>query len=569
MKKQSLPIGVSDFKKLRTKNFYYIDKTDFIREIIETAAEVILLPRPRRFGKTLNLDMLKVFFEKIGKDNKKLFQGLSIEKQNCFDTHQGKYPVIFMTLKDLKHTNWKECFQNLKTIVYDEYARHRYLLDGDMLFPEEKTRFQKILNGRSGMADCANSLKYLSKFLHRYHNSPVIILIDEYDTPIHAGYNNGYYEKIVGFIRNFLSGGLKDNSHLFKGVLTGILRVAKESIFSGLNNLAVYTIMLEEFSDHFGFTDDEVCKLLSDYEISKHYDEVAKWYDGYRFGDKTIYNPWSLINYVNSKSKRPLPYWINTGDTSMIDHLATRGGKEIREEIGMMIEGRSVQLPVYETIVLRDLDLRDDLLWSLLLFTGYLRPVRQMDDEIWELCIPNREILMMYRDLIKRWFATKVERNQLLEMIRGLETGNVKLFERLLQKVVIQIMSYHDFGGEPEKVYHALVLGMLVWLDGKYDIRSNRESGYGRYDIMLKPKGDNKNRTGIVIEFKIVEKADNNAHKQVLKDALKQIKDRKYATELRASGITDILEIAVAFKGKKLWVDHRRLQTTERYCMGG
>ncbi|MDM8516685.1 AAA family ATPase [Desulfobacterales bacterium HSG16] len=554
-----MPIGVSDFKKLREQKFFYIDKTDFIREIVEASAEVILLPRPRRFGKTLNLDMLKVFFEKTEENTAALVKGLSIEKEDCFKTHEGKFPVIFITFKDIKESSWESCFRRLKLLIQAEFERHEYLLDGDVLQKRERAFIQSILEDTAKPPDYSDSLLVLSKCLHKYHDQAVIVLIDEYDTPVHAGYNNGYYDEVVGFIRNFLSGGLKDNSHLYKGVLTGILRVAKESIFSGLNNLAVYTLMVEEFSDHFGFTDDEVRRLLSDYEALQYYDEVAKWYNGYRFGDKTIYNPWSLINYVNSKSKKPLPYWINTGDTSMIDSLATRGGKEIREEIGMMLEGKSVELPVYETIVLRDLDLRDDLLWSFLLFTGYLRPVKHVDEEIWELCIPNREVRMMYRDMIKRWFATKIERNQLLEMIRGLETGDVKLFERMLQKVVIRIMSYHDFGGESEKVYHALVLGMLVWLDGKYDIRSNRESGYGRYDIMLKPKDGNKNRIGIVIEFKLVESADSDAYKQVLKDALKQIKDRKYATELRAVGITDILEIAVAFKGKKLWVDHQRL----------
>ena len=555
MKKKRLPIGVSDFRKLRENNYYYVDKSHFIREIIEASAEIILLPRPRRFGKTLNLNMLKVFFEKDQNDEAALFKGLLIKESPYFDEYHEKYPVIFLTLKDVKHADWSQCRKSLKAIIYKEYSRHRYLLDGELLFPEEKALFEKILQGTADITDYENSLLFLSEILHRYHGRPVVILMDEYDTPLHTGYTQRYYEEIIGFMRNFLSGGLKDNPHLFKGVLTGILRVAKESIFSGLNNLGVYTILDEEFSDCFGFTEDDTRRLLCDHDTPDRFELVSRWYDGYLFGGKTIYNPWSLVNYVNSRGGTPKPFWINTADSSIIDRLATSGGKEIREEIGRLLEGKSIERPVYETIVMRDLDIRDDLLWSFLLFSGYLKAIKQINDEVWELEIPNMEVRFLYRNLVRAWFAVKIEPNQLEEMLMGLETGDVKLFEIMLRKVVTRIMSCHDFGNEPEKVYHALVLGMLVWLSGKYDIRSNRESGYGRYDIMLKPK--HPGRTGIIIEFKLVEKQTENAHEQVLENALKQIKDRGYAVELQASGIRDILEIAVAFKGKKLWVKHR------------
>ena len=555
-KNRPMPIGISDFRELREKNYYFVDKSLFIRDLLEDGSKVILLPRPRRFGKTLNLDMLKVFFEKDRENTKQLFHGLSIEKEKCFALHQGKYPVISMTFKDVKHREWSVCLENVKTIVIREYIRHRYLLNGEILFPEEKAYFQNILNGTAHVADYEMSLKFLSELLHRHHGQVPVILIDEYDTPLHAGYLNGYYEQIIGFMRNFLSGGLKDNPHLFKGVLTGILRVAKESVFSGLNNLSVYTVLRPEFSEFFGFTDAEVRQILSDYDIADHYDEVAEWYDGYLFGGLTVCNPWSIISYVNSRDRKPLPYWINTGDTSLMDRLATKGGRELREEIGRLLEGETVERPIYESIVMRDLDLRDDLLWSFLLFSGYLKPVRQVDDEKWELAIPNREVFLSYREMVTRWFAVKVEHNQLEDMLRGVETGDAVLFERLLRKVVMQIMSCHDFSGAPEKVYHALVLGMLVWMSGKYDIRSNRESGYGRFDIMLKPKDAKK--IGIVIEFKIVDGTGEEDYKEVLEDALKQIQDRKYATELAAAGIAQILEIAVAFRGKELWVKHRK-----------
>ncbi|MEZ4527392.1 MAG: AAA family ATPase [Desulfobacterales bacterium] len=550
-----MPIGISDFRKLITGGYYFVDKSDFVREIIETGAEVILLPRPRRFGKTLNLDMLRVFFEKDRPDTKPLFQGLSIEKEECFALHQGKYPVISLTFKDVKEDSWEKCFHRMKTLIQTEFERHEYLLDENRLKTLERAFLESVLKNTAKAPDYSDALLFLSRCLHRHHGQPPVILIDEYDTPLHAGYNKGYYEEVVGFMRNFLSAGLKDNPHLFKGVLTGILRVAKESIFSGLNNPGVYTILSGKFSESFGFTETEVRQMLGDCGMESLYDRVSFWYDGYVFGKTVMYNPWSVICFLDSRGEEK-PYWINTGDTSLIDRLVTGGGKGIREEIGRLLEGESVERPIYESIVMRDLDLRDDLLWSFLLFSGYLKPVRQTDDQTWELGIPNREVFLSYREMVQRWFAVKVEHNRLEDMIRGLETGDAVLFERVLRMVVMQIMSFHDLDRRAEKVYHALVLGMLVWMSGKYEIRSNRESGYGRFDIMLRPKDTKK--TGIVIEFKIVDGTGEEDYKEVLEDAMKQISDRKYAAELTAAGVTDILEIAVAFRGKELWVKHRR-----------
>ncbi|MEZ4529171.1 MAG: AAA family ATPase [Desulfobacterales bacterium] len=557
MKKQPLPVGISDFTKLISGGYYFVDKSDFIREVIETGTEVILFPRPRRFGKTLNLDMLRVFFEKDRPDTKTLFQGLSIEKEECFGQHQGKYPVISLTFKDIKELSWERCYAKISHMIrrlYNDYAS--FLSEYD-LSEMDRELIRRMPEGKASQAEYEDGLRHLSQMLHICTGQPVVLLIDEYDTPLHAGYNKGYYEEIIGFMRNFLSGGLKDNPHLFKGVLTGILRVAKESIFSGLNNLTVYSVLTGEFSEFFGFTDAEVRRMLSDYDIADHHDEVKKWYDGYLFGGLTVYNPWSLISYVNSRDRKALPYWINTGDTSLMDRLATKGGQEIREEIGRLLEDRTVERPVYETIVMRDLDIRDDLLWSFLLFSGYLKPAGEpVYRNIYPLAIPNEEVKLAYEELVIRWFSEKIESNCLLDMIRGLETGDAVLFERLLRRVVMQIMSFHDLAGKSEKVYHALVLGMLVWMSGKYDIRSNRESGYGRFDIMLKPKDTKK--TGIVIEFKVVDGTGAEDYKEVLEDAMKQIQDRQYAAELAASGIKDILEIAVAFRGKELWVKHRK-----------
>ncbi len=548
-KKRPLPVGASDFKKLREGGYYYVDKSLFIREITEASAEVLLIPRPRRFGKTLNLSMLRYFYEKTDEDLTKLFQGLAVRNEDVFRECQGKYPVIWMTFKEVKSREWSGCLRNLQNVIYREYARHRHLLDSSVLFPEEKAYFRNILNGKSDQTDYEISLENLSAFLRRFHDRRVIILIDEYDTPINAGYVSGYYEEAVSFMRNLLSGGLKDNENLFKGVVTGVLRVAKESIFSGLNNLSVYTVLNPRFSDSFGFTGAEVRRLLEDYGMSDLYDEISYWYDGYKFGKTVLYNPWSVISCLDNQGD-PQPYWTNTADSAIIDNLATRGGRELREELGCLLEGGAVVRPVYDNIAMKDLEKRDDLLWSLMLFSGYLKAVEKTDHETWKLEIPNNEVYLIYRSLVRNWFAEKTEHNRLEEMLGALENGDVRLFELLLREVVLQVMSYHDLSGSPEKVYHALVLGMLVWLSGKYDIRSNRESGYGRYDLMLKPKY--QGRQGIVIEFKKV--YEGETPEDVLEEALKQIEEKKYVTELEAAGVRDILKLAIAFRGKELWV---------------
>ncbi|MDM8537224.1 AAA family ATPase [Desulfobacterales bacterium HSG17] len=546
-------MGLSDFKNLIKEDNYYIDKTMFIKDVIESSSEILLFPRPRRFGKTLNLSMLRYFFEKTDKDTSGLFKGLEIGKEKIFKTCQGKYPVIFMTFKDVKHLNWEYCLNSLKSVIYCEFARHRYLMDSDILFSEEKKYFKQVIERSLPDADYQDALKYLSMYLQRFYNMPVVILIDEYDTPIHAGYTGGYYEQIISFMRNFLSGGLKDNPYLLKGVLTGILRVAKESVFSGLNNLGVYTLLDKDFNIFYGFTEVEVKNLLKDYDMSDRYEDAASWYNGYVFGGEIIYNPWSILQFIHRKPKIPSPYWVNTADTSMIDHIATKGDRELKEEIGQILEGQTIKKQIYDSIVMKDLEVRTNLLWSFLLFSGYLKVVGEKGRKnTYHLAIPNKEIRYIYEEMIERWFDKKVRSEFLEDMTGALEKGDIKLFEIMLRKVVLQIMSYHDFSGEPEKVYHALVLGMLVWMSWTYDIRSNRESGYGRYDIMLKPKDLTKH--GIIIEFKIVD--DEETPKQTLERAMEQIEKRKYAAELEAAGVKDIIKIAIAFKGKELWVEH-------------
>ncbi len=552
IKQQRLPLGVSDFRKLRERNDYYMDKSDFIDEIIDSSAEVILLPRPRRFGKTLNMSMLQCFFEKCDEDRTWLFDGLKIRDRDCFKTHQGRYPVISFTFKDLKELSYESFSRKMKDLVQLEFERHDRILQSDKITRIEKRFFESVLNDTAHPEKYSNALFYLSRCLNRFYDKKTIILIDEYDTPLNAGYLYGYYQEVVNFIRNFLSAGLKDNPNVFKGVITGILRIAKESIFSGFNNPGVYTLLDRKFSEYFGFSEDDVKDLLSAYDMLDRYDEVSHWYNGYKFGDLVIYNPWSVIGYLDNHGQAK-PYWINTADTTMIERLVTREGRELKMELDKLLEGKTIEKPIYESIVMRDLDKLSDLLWSFLLFSGYLKPVRKTDDDdSWELTVPNHEVMYIYRTLVKKWFTGKVEHNLLMEMIQALEASDMNLFERLLRKIVTEIMSFHDLAGEPEKVYHAMVLGMLTWMSGKYDIRSNRESGYGRFDIMMKPK-DIKAQ-GIIIEFKKIETKSEDAYKEVLEDALGQIEKRGYASELEAVGITDILKIAVAFRGKELWL---------------
>ncbi|QTA83100.1 AAA ATPase-like domain-containing protein [Desulfonema limicola] len=551
MKTKRLPVGTSDFREIRKENTYYIDKTTFIKNIINDSAKILLFPRPRRFGKTLNLSTLRYFFEKNDENTAPLFDNLAIRNTQEFDLHQGKYPVIYLTFKDMKALNWENLEQKIMGLLWEEFLEKDYLLSSNELSSPEKFFFESILEKKASLAECENTLLFLSRCLSRFHKQPAVILIDEYDTPIHAGYTKGYYEEIISFMRGFLSAGLKDNTYLYKGVLTGILRVAKESVFSGLNNLGVFTLLDQEYNTYFGFTDKEVRTLLNDYEIAEFYDKVSYWYNGYNFGGEIIYNPWSVLNFTAGKSREPRPFWVNTASTDIIDKLATRGGREVLEEIGILLENGLIEKPVYESIVMKDLDIRDDLLWSFLLFSGYLKYTGdKIQRKNYELKIPNEEVKIIYEEMVVRWFAEKVESNKVEDMLKALETGDITLFEIMLKKVVLQVMSYHDLSGEPEKVYHALVLGMLVWLSGKYEIRSNRESGYGRYDIMLKPLDIKKH--GIIIEFKQVNEKENP--EKILESALKQIEEKAYAVELKASGIKDILKIAVVFRGKELWV---------------
>jgi hypothetical protein len=594
MKMKKLPIGVSDFKDMITGNYYYVDKTLFIKEIIDSGDKILLIPRPRRFGKTLNLSMLGYFYDccpaawdpdsnsqppapapvsaketqtPASPDTyKHLFDSLAISGAGPeYLDKMGRYPVIFLTFKNIKDMDWESCLDNIKKLIQKEYARHYYLLESQKLMPHERDYFQKIIDLTGNKGDYANSLENLLIFLTRFYNKRAVILIDEYDAPVHAGFTYGYYDDIINFMRNFLGGGLKDvDRYLEKGVVTGIMRIAKESIFSGFNNPGVYTLLSEDFSDYFGFTEEEVKTMLEDFQVSDMVDRVQLWYNGYRFGSRVIYNPWSILNFLRSKEKELIPYWLNTSDNQIVETLLTSSGKELKEELEQLIRGDSIEKPIDESIILKNITHREDLLWSFLLMGGYLKQTAKRRHAasgkfFYMLSIPNEEVKTTYTAIIDNYFAAKINKKKLEIMLKALIDGDILLFEKMLKMIVLAVFSYHDFGGELEKVYHALVAGLLIWITDTHEIKSNRESGYGRYDIMIIPRdpragGTVKGQTGYVIEFKSVDKDGNETVETALKSALAQIEAKKYETELLERGIKHIKKLAIAFSGKEVFV---------------
>ena len=576
MKMKKLPIGISDFKYMIRDEYYYVDKTLFIKDVLDKGDRILLIPRPRRFGKTLNISMLKYFYDccpeegavETGPDNsyKELFPSLAISKAvKTYLDKMGKYPVIFLTFKNIKEMEWETTYRKIKKLIQDEYLRHKYLVNSPKLEPQEQDYFKKIINLEGEREDYEISLEKLLIFLSRYYGARGVILIDEYDAPVHEGYHRGYYEEVINFMRNFLGGGLKDtDQYLEKSVITGIMRIARESIFSDLNNPGVYTLLSEEFDDKFGFTEQEVEALLKDYRLMDMYDQVRKWYNGYRFGKKTIYNPWSIINFLGSKGNELEPYWLNTSDNKIVESLLSKGGKELKQELEHLIRGETIEKSIEKSIALKDISSDEDSLWSFLLMGGYLKPTGMrredaMEKTYYSLSIPNKEVRHIYMRIIRRYFAAKIENEKLEIMLKALISGDIKLFEKMLRKVVLAVFSYHDFSEEPEKVYHALVAGLLVWIANTHEIKSNRESGYGRYDIMIIPRdplaeGTDKGQTGYVIEFKAVDKEDNETVETAAAAALAQIEEKKYETELMDRGIKNIKKLAVVFNGKDVYV---------------
>ena len=549
--KKSLPIGISEYRKAVSK-YYYIDKTLLIKELIDEGAAVSLFTRPRRFGKTLNMDMLREFFEISDEDTAAYFRDKQIWSQGEeYQKEQGKYPVVFVSFKDIKCSNWEETYALLYKIIRSEFLRHSELRLSEKLDEYDKEYIERILGHSAEKNDLTLSFRELSRMLHIHHGVPPVIIIDEYDIPIQQGHMKGFYDDVVSFIRNLFSGGLKDNRHLSYGILTGILRVAKESIFSGLNNLKINSILDEKYSQYFGFTASEVRAMAAYYGVPDKYDEICQWYDGYRFGDTDIFNPWSVINYFNNNCK-PKAFWQFTGSNDIIGEVLANADEDIYERLNMLMQGKSFLTYVDTGVIYPQIQNNPSTIYSFLLVAGYLKSLRSDSefgsDYMCEVAIPNKEISFVYSKEILSKLDKIIPSSTAIAIQEAIYAGNPAALQKQLHKLLLQSASYHDT--THENFYHGLVLGLCAMFDNRYDVTSNRESGEGRYDIQLFPL--RKNLPGILIELKAAKGCSDTALDELAQNALQQINDRKYDTEMLKHGVDGIIKYGVAFCGKKV-----------------
>ena len=536
---KKIPIGVDDFKKLIENNAYYIDKTKFIADILDDAAEVKLFTRPRRFGKTLNMSTLKYFFDiQNANKNRKLFNGLDIEKSEYF-SEQGKYPVIFISMKGIKATTWEETKKDIALLVLDLFSNFRYLLDD--LNDFDLPRFKKYLLSDIDISELKNSLTFLTKILYQKYEKEVILLIDEYDNPLITAHKYDFYDEALSFFKVFYGEALKTNPYLKMGVMTGIIRVIKAGIFSDLNNLKVYSILNEQYSDFFGFTQSEVEKALKDFNIEYELPDVRSWYDGYKFGNSDVYNPWSILNFLTDK--KLIPYWIDTSDNYLINKTLKNASSDTMEALQKLFSGESVEENINGNSDLSIL-FDEEEIWELFLFSGYLTIDEKIGEDyenVYALRLPNREVKEFFKQkFIDMNFGESLFRNTM----EALKKNNIDNFEKYLQNIILKSASYYD--GKNEDFYHGLILGMTLYLDRDYYVNSNRESGLGRYDVIIEPK--NKNNRGYILEFKVVK--DEKDLEKSSKEAIEQIIDKKYDTSLKEREVKDITLIGIAFFGK-------------------
>lgn len=552
---KSLPIGISDYVRAQSE-YYYVDKTLLIKEFLDRRPLVSLFTRPRRFGKTLNMDMLRVFFEISDEDTSRYFADKAI--WNCgqeYRAYQGKYPVIFLTFKDVKFDTWEATIDKIRGLLQEEYGRHQELIDSDKLSQYEKIYFTKILNSSANEVELTSALERLSKMLAVHYGKAPIIIIDEYDTPIQEGYSKDFYDEIIGFMRNFFSGAFKDNKNLSYGFLTGILRIAQESIFSGLNNLSVNTVMDEEYDSFFGFTSDEVKKMLEYYGMSKKESELKHWYDGYLFGSEEIYNPWSVINYI-SRGGIPQAYWVNTGKNEILEDLLKVATDDITERLYALLHGERIIARIDQNVVYSSLTEEPANIYSLLLVAGYLKaPKKELQADgsyLCEVSIPNREIAAVYKSEILSHFLQVgvITRNTANKIAESLYANDYKKLQNAVAEYMDKSISFYD--GGTEGFYHGLMLGLIALMDNQYKIKSNRESGDGRYDICLIPREEKY--PGIIMELKWKEKLSEAALVSLAEEALVQIDELRYDSELTEDGIADIIKFGIAFSGKKVCI---------------
>lgn len=544
-KNKSLPIGVSDFK-LATTGYYYVDKTLMIRDFLDKKPMVSLFTRPRRFGKTLNMDMLRVFFEKTNEDTSVYFKDKQIWQCGDYYTkHQGQYPVIFLTFKDVKSMTWEETFQKIRRLISLEFIRHNELETSSVLTAYEKGQYHLLAKDSGDEVDCQMGLQLLSLLLHKHYGRECIIIIDEYDTPIQQGHTCNFYPEIVNFMRNFFSGGLKDNPHLAFGFLTGILRVAKESIFSGMNNLKTYSILDDGYSSYFGFTKKEVKDMLRYYGKDDKYNELSEWYDGYRFGNTEIFNPWSVINYI-SDNCFPKAFWQSTGSNEIIGEIIQTATPEITKDLYKLLCGEKIAAYIDTGVIYPEVQNNPYSIYSFLLVAGYLKVANiypQSDGNFMcDVAIPNKEITFVYEKEV----LNRTNQNSLaISISQAIFSKDTQKLQALLEDFMVKSISSID--GANEGFYHGMMLGLCAILGNRYKIRSNRESGLGRFDIQLMPL--TKGMPGFIFEFKHTK--DEHTDLSALADsALQQIEAKKYDTELRDNGVSSIIRIGIAFRGK-------------------
>ena len=564
-----ISIGNQSFESIRKDNCFYIDKTSFIKEWWENKDNVTLITRPRRFGKTLNMSMLECFFSNKYKDRGDLFDGLEIWRDEKYRELQGTYPVIFLSFASIKQVRYDETVIKIKDELIRIYNEYDYIMKSGIYNANEKMQYQSVCVGMSDTV-AQEALKNLSNYLSRYYGKKVIILLDEYDTPMQEAYVNGYWEELVGFTRSLFNSTFKTNPYLERAIMTGITRVSKESIFSDLNNLKVITVTSDEYSKCFGFTEDEVFAALEEQGLSSEKEKVKLWYDGFTFGEsRDIYNPWSIINFLDEKKYKT--YWADSSSNGLINSLVKTGSSYIKIMMETLLKGETIDVPIDEQIVFSELDYSEDAVWSLMLASGYIKVISS--DEltgdrrkavVYKLALTNFEIQLMFENMILRWFSpAKMETN---EFIRALINGDIESMNDYMNDVALKTFSSFDSGKHtsekkaPENFFHGFVLGLMVDQTENYIITSNRESGYGRYDIMLEPiDKTNEKYPGIVIEFKVINPRKENTLEETVASALEQIEEKNYDAELIKRGVKEenIHHYGFAFKGKEVLIDGR------------
>ena len=544
-----LPIGISDYR-VASMEYYYVDKTMLIKDFLDERPMVSLFTRPRRFGKTLNMDMLRTFFEKTDEDTSVYFRDKAIWKQGeRYREQQGKYPVVFVTFKDVKCESWEETAEKLAEILGSEFARHSELLDSPRCNDVDKAYFRRIMERSASGVELSGAFLTLTKMLHEHHKVAPIIIIDEYDTPIQQGHMRGFYEQVILFMRNLFSGGFKDNRHLSFGFLTGILRVAKESIFSGLNNLTINSVLDNKYSEYFGFTPNEVKDMAAYYHAEDKFEDLRQWYDGYRFGQADIFKPWSVINYFRSDC-RPGAYWQSTGNNEIIGDVLSEAGPDIYERLKSLLQGETILTYIDTGVIYPEIRSNPSSVYSFLLVAGYLKAVKSdttfTDGFMCQVALPNREIAFVYKKEILDKLSHIVPQSTVISIQEAVYSGNAEELQKQMRKLLLQTASCFDTASET--FYHGLVLGLCAMMDNRYYVSSNRESGEGRYDIQLMPK--TKDMPGVLIELKAEKESSAERLKALAQDALEQIDERQYHTDMVTRGVETIYRYGVAFSGK-------------------